>query len=77
MVFFFSILNSAVKELNGADFEGSQLIAELAMESKRGNSRGGGSAGGGSARSQRPGSQTLQFGSSAQGPQRQPDFPLR
>lgn len=70
------------------EIEGSLLQVESAMESRRGSSRGGaggggagggGAGGSGSGRSRSgPGSQTMSFGGGGnQGPQRQPDFPLR
>lgn len=77
---------SALKELNEVEFEGSHLQVESAMETRRsGSSRGGmtgGVGGSGPAPGQRsrsgPGSQTMSFGGGgSQGPQRQPDFPLR
>lgn len=74
--------------MNEIEIEGSQIQVESAMESRRGSSRsgggvgggggGGGTGGSGSGRSRSgPGSQTMSFGGGNQGPQRQPDFPLR
>lgn len=76
---------NALKELSEVEIEGSLLQIESAMESRRGSSRGGaggggggGAGGSGSGRSRSgPGSQTMSFGGGNQGPQRQPDFPLR
>lgn len=63
---------NALKELSDVEFEGSVLQIESAMER-----RGGSRAGRGGSRSA-TGSQTMSFtGQGPQGPQRQPDFPLR
>ena len=66
------LFSSALKELSDLELEGSVLQIESAMER-----RGGSRAGRGGSRSG-AGSQTMSFtGQGPQGPQRQPDFPLR